>query len=150
MGSALRFGSAQILFVSTLQERTQQALDAGFKVSQLARAAEVDDAAVSHWKAGRTKSLKAKSALGLATLTGWAAQWWLDGTGPRAPRSQRPGEGSGSVEYLAEIGGKLSRKHLEKLIAAGEMLATHGEMLDISIRILTRDEEPTPAPKRVR
>ena len=68
MGSALSLNDVQIFFVSTLEDRTMQAIKAGYKPAQLARAAGVDDAAVAHWKAGRTKTLKAKSALGLAKL----------------------------------------------------------------------------------
>lgn len=150
MGSALSFSAAQILFVSTLQDRTKQAIDAGYTLAQLARAAGTDDAAAAHWKAGRTKTLKAKSALGLAKLTGWSAQWWLDGTGPKLG-AQSPSTKSGSsVEYLAEVGAQLSANDLERLIAVGEMLATHGDQLSISLGIVPRVAAPTPERKAVR
>ena len=150
MGSALRLAAAQILFVSTLEDRTKMAIDAGHKPAQLARAAGVDDAAVAHWKAGRTKTLKAKSALGLAKLTGWSAQWWLDGTGPKMAAQAPSIKGGSSVEYLAEVGAQLRLEDLERFIAVAEMLATHGELLSISLGIVPRVASPTPERRQVR
>lgn len=148
MGSALSLNDVQIFLVSTLEDRTLQAIKAGYKPAQLARAAGVDDAAVAHWKAGRTKTLKAKSALGLAKLTSWSAQWWLDGTGPKL--SAPVLKGGSSVEYLAEVGAQLNVLDLERLIAVGELLATHGEHLTISFAVVPRAVAPTPAPQRAR
>lgn len=71
----------------TLQERIQQALEAGFTKAQLAKAADVSAAAVSHWVSGGTQKLKAQSAIGLAQLTGWNVKWWAEGKGPRDLRS---------------------------------------------------------------
>lgn len=150
MGSALSFSDAQIWLVSTLKERTQIAIDAGHTLAQLARAAGADDAAAAHWKAGRTKTLKAKSALGLAKLTGWSAQWWLDGTGPKIAAQAPSIKGGSSVEYLAEVGAKLPLEDLERLIAVGEMLATHGALLAISLGIVPRVSSPTPERRSVR
>jgi transcriptional regulator with XRE-family HTH domain len=65
--------------MGTLQQRVEEAVAAGFSLADLARAAGVDSAAVSHWHKGRTKSLKAKSALGLAEFTGRSASWWAEG-----------------------------------------------------------------------
>lgn len=149
MASGLSFSGVQIFYVSTLEERTLQAIKAGYKPAQLARAAGVDDAAVAHWKAGRTKTLKAKSALGLARMTGWSAQWWLDGTGPKSS-APAPLKGGSSVEYLAEVGAQLGAVDLERLIAAGEMLLTHGDQLLISMQLVPRVAAPTPAPARQR
>ena len=76
-----------MLLMSTLQDRAQEAIDAGLKPAQLARAAGVSNAAVSHWLAGRSKALKAESAIGLQKLTGWAADWWITGKGSKAMQS---------------------------------------------------------------
>lgn len=150
MGSALSLAAAQILLVNTLEERTNAAIKAGYKLSQLAKAAGVDDAAAAHWKAGRTKTLKARSALGLAKLTGWSAQWWLDGTGPKIAAQPPSIKGGSSVEYLAEVGAQLPLEDLERLIAVGEMLATHGSLLAISLGIVPRASSPTLEPRSVR
>ena len=72
-----------MLFMSTLQDRALDAVAAGFKPAELARAAGVSNAAVSHWLAGRSKALKAESAIGLHRLTGWDADWWISGKGPK-------------------------------------------------------------------
>jgi len=64
-----------------------QARDAGFTNVQLAKAADVSPAAVSHWFSGSTKELKAQSAIGLAQLTGWNVKWWAEGKGPRDLRA---------------------------------------------------------------
>jgi transcriptional regulator with XRE-family HTH domain len=66
-----------------LKKRAQAAVDAGFLKSQLAKAAGVSPSAVSQWLSGETVDLKAKSAAGLAALTGWSANWWANGIGPR-------------------------------------------------------------------
>lgn len=66
----------------SLADRTRQAMDAGFTNDQLARAAGVSSGAVSQWL-NRTKSLKAQCIPGLVALTGWNAEWWANGKGPR-------------------------------------------------------------------
>jgi len=74
-----------------LKDRVQQAIDAGYTVGQLAKAAGKNSQAVSHWKSGATLTIKADSALGLARLTGWSADWWVTGKGPREDKApQRP------------------------------------------------------------
>lgn len=69
--------------MKTLQERTQEAVDHGFSVGRLAKAAGKSSAAVSQWLSGETKTLKADSAAGLEALTGWSAVWWATGKGQR-------------------------------------------------------------------
>ena len=69
--------------MKTLQQRTLEALDAGFSIGQLAKAAGVSSPAASLWKSGGTKTLKGDSAAGLEALTGWSATWWATGKGPR-------------------------------------------------------------------
>lgn len=76
--------------MSTLRERTEEAIRAGFNPTALARAAGKSVSAVSQWRSGSTKNLSAEAALGLAALTGWTAQWWTTGRGPRERVSPTP------------------------------------------------------------
>lgn len=69
--------------MKTLKERTEFAISNGFTVGQLAKAAGCSSSAVSQWKSGGTRDLKADSALGLAKLTGWSAEWWISGKEPK-------------------------------------------------------------------
>jgi hypothetical protein len=90
--STLSVKPAQMMKMPTLQERTKQALDAGYTNAQLATAAGVTSGAVSQWLT-TTKKLKAESVLGLARLTGWRAEWWAEGIGPReSTRGGSPSE----------------------------------------------------------
>jgi len=89
-----------MLLMSTLQDRAQEAIDAGFKPAQLARAAGISNAAVSHWLAGRSKALKAESAIGLQKLTGWAADWWITGRGLKAAASPIVGAHAMSLDAV--------------------------------------------------
>lgn len=66
-----------------LKQRVQLAIDAGHKVGALAAAAGKKSQAVSQWRSGETKSIMADSAIGLARLTGWSAEWWATGKGAR-------------------------------------------------------------------
>lgn len=67
----------------SLKKRVHQAIEAGYKTGEIARAAKVTPSAVSQWLSGNTRSLRAESAVGLQTLTGWSAKWWATGIGPR-------------------------------------------------------------------
>ena len=147
MGSALNSLWGQIRKVTTLQDRMLIALKAGYTPAVMARAAGVDTAAVSHWSKGRTKSLKAKSALGLATLTGWNAEWWSSGKGPRdAAPPGAPAVDSGTPAYMAELTAKLSPALQEKLVAFAELLASpQGDRLRFQFSIAERAELPTKA-----
>lgn len=71
--------------MKTLKERTEIAIAAGYSVGQLADAAGLTSSAVSQWRSGSVKSLKAKSVAGLSKLTGWSAGWWANGEGPQIP-----------------------------------------------------------------
>jgi transcriptional regulator with XRE-family HTH domain len=77
--------------MSTLQDRARQAVAAGFRPVDMARAAGVSAGAVSQWLSGNTRALKAEAALGLARLTGWSAQWWVNGIGLRENPSPKSG-----------------------------------------------------------
>lgn len=72
----------------TLKERVQWAEDHGFSQADMARACGITSGAVSQWKS-TGKTIRGDSALALAKLTGWPAEWWLTGKGPP------PGKGLG-------------------------------------------------------
>jgi hypothetical protein len=136
--------------VTSLKDRTQQAIDAGHSRADLARAAGVESAAVSHWLAERTKTLKAKSTLGLSRLTGWSAEWWATGKGPREIAAP-PAIDGGTPAYMAELTAKLAPAQQERLVAFAELLAgPHGDRLRFSFVLAERDDQPTkkPAPHR--
>lgn len=69
--------------MKTLKQRTEEAIQEGYTVGQLAKAAGKTSSAVSQWLNGNTKAIKAESAIGLEGLTGWAATWWATGKGPK-------------------------------------------------------------------
>jgi hypothetical protein len=73
----------------TLQKRVELAIQAGYSVGALAAAAGKKSSAVSQWKSGGVKTIKADSVVGLARLTGWSQEWWATGKGPQ---EVKPGE----------------------------------------------------------
>lgn len=111
--------------MTTLRDRMAIAMKAGHTPAEMARAAKVQSAAVSHWIAGRSKTLKARSAVGLAELTGWNLEWWLSGKGPQqATFGQADGRSTGTPAYLAELAAKLTPAQQERLVAVAELLAS--------------------------
>ena len=66
-----------------LKDRIQELIDAGFRKSELAKAAKKSPAAVTHWLNGETKEIKADSAAGLQALTGFSSVWISEGLGPK-------------------------------------------------------------------
>lgn len=114
----------------TLKARTQMAIDAGHSVGALAKAAGVSSASASHWLAGRTKKIKAESAIGLETLTKWSAQWWITGKGPQKI-TVPPGEPASApipaddplLARFLNAYGELEVKQREKLVEAAETMA---------------------------
>ena len=67
----------------SLKDRIQELVNAGYKKSQLARAAGKSASAVTHWLNGETAEIKADSAAGLQALTGFNAVWISTGKGPK-------------------------------------------------------------------
>lgn len=66
-----------------LKERIQELLDAGFTRAQLAGAAKLTPAAVTHWMSGGTAELKGPTAAALQALTGYSAAWIATGALPK-------------------------------------------------------------------
>lgn len=144
MGSTLNQVWGQIFPMTTLRDRMAIAIAAGHTPTAMARAAHVESAAVSHWIAGRTKTLKARSALGLAKLTGWNAEWWLSGKGPQeSTAGQVDAPRTGTPAYLAELAAKLSPRLQEQLVAYAELLAgPRGDLLQFQFSYAERAESP--------
>jgi len=122
--SALSARGLLISRVSTLKQRLQMALDAGFGVAELARAAGVSNSAVSQWKSGNSKAIKGDSAVGLERVTKWRAAWWINGKGPRDVQTQ--------PEKIDEA--SLDEKR-QKLLAAFDELSPEGRdaLLDLAM-----------------
>ena len=74
---------AGLIPVMALKDRIQELLDAGYKNSDLAKAAGKSRAAVTHWLNGETLEIKADTAAGLQALTGYNSVWISTGKGPK-------------------------------------------------------------------
>jgi phage repressor protein C with HTH and peptisase S24 domain len=75
---------------STLAERVQIVVDAGYTQAQLARLAKVSTSAVTQWLNGGTKTLKAEVALALQRGTGFSADWLVSGKPPQKVQQAFP------------------------------------------------------------
>ena len=75
---------SKLPYMNTLQDRIAELMEvSGLSVGQLAEIAGVSSSAVSQWKDGPTKALKAGPATRLAERTGYCARWIADGDGPK-------------------------------------------------------------------
>ena len=74
-----------------LKERIEEIMAAGFSPSQLARAAGKTPSTVTHWTSGATKTIKADSAAGIESLTGFSAVWIATGRGSKRAGNVAPG-----------------------------------------------------------
>lgn len=73
-----------IAFMTTLAERISQCIEErGCTITQLADAAGVKPPSVSDWLNGKTKTLKAATALRVATFFGVNILWLTEDKGPR-------------------------------------------------------------------
>jgi transcriptional regulator with XRE-family HTH domain len=71
-------------------EAIQAAIDRGMSITDIARKAGVTPSAVSQWKDGTIKSLKAESAAGLEDATGYRAAWLSTGKGSKFSNTNWP------------------------------------------------------------
>lgn len=69
--------------MSTLAERIQEVIDAGFNQVEIANAAGVTKGASNQWLSGGIKSIKLEYAQGIEALTGFAAEWLVTGKGKK-------------------------------------------------------------------
>lgn len=74
--------------MATLQERLIEVADTISNDAEFARIAKVSRSAVSQWRAGDVKSLKALSALNIQEQTGYSARWLVLGIGPKKMQSK--------------------------------------------------------------
>lgn len=80
---------SKLPYMTTLQDRIAELMKiSGLSVGQLAEIAGVSSSAVSQWKDGPTKALKAGPATRLAERTGYCARWIADGDGPKKDTRQ--------------------------------------------------------------
>lgn len=80
---------SKLPYMNTLQDRIAELMEvSGLSVGQLAEIAGVSSSAVSQWKDGPTKALKAGPATRLAERTGYCARWIADGDGPKKDARQ--------------------------------------------------------------
>lgn len=103
--SPLSAPPAPIAAMSTLKARATEAIARGFTNARMAKAAGVSSGAVSQWISGNTKTLAAKSAIGLAALTGKSAAWWIDGKSADSgewldPKAPAPAGGAFSLAHV--------------------------------------------------
>jgi phage repressor protein C with HTH and peptisase S24 domain len=75
--------------VTSLSDRIKEAMGK-MSPAELARAAEVTQAAVTFWLDGSTKSIKGENALALERATGYRANWLISGKGPKRTDSAQP------------------------------------------------------------
>lgn len=81
--SPLNAGLVKVANMPTLRERLIEVADSLGNDAEFARIAKVSRSAVSQWRAGDVKSLKALSALNIQERTGFSARWLVLGIGPK-------------------------------------------------------------------
>lgn len=69
--------------MSTLQDRLIEVADSVGNDAELARWADVSRSAVSQWRAGDVKALKAVTAVNIQERTGYSVRWLILGIGPK-------------------------------------------------------------------
>jgi SOS-response transcriptional repressor LexA len=74
--------------MSTLSQRIQEIVAAGHTKSAIARAAGKSPSAVTQWITGDTKEIKADSAAGIQSATGFSAVWIATGRGGKRVAEQ--------------------------------------------------------------
>lgn len=81
--SPLNAGLVKVAYMITLHDRLVEIANEIGNDAELARIAGVSRSAVSQWRAGDVKSLKAISALRIQERTGYSARWLVLGIGPK-------------------------------------------------------------------
>lgn len=83
--SALSTGTVKLPYMgmSTLQERLIEVADSVGNDAEVARIAKVSRSAVSQWRTGDVKALKAVSAVNIQERTGYSVRWLILGIGPK-------------------------------------------------------------------
>jgi SOS-response transcriptional repressor LexA len=98
--------------MTELKDRIEEAFaSTGLNASEFAKRVGVTEAAVSHWRGGRTKNLKAAVAQSIARVTGFRAEWLINGRGPKMETMDNivPAKSQGRVPVISWIqAGELS------------------------------------------
>lgn len=114
--------------MSTLKDRIQTILDAGFGEAQLARMAGVTTAAVSHWKKPDKPdaTVSAKTALALERGTGFRAEWIISG---RLPEKITVAMSSPTIAGLQNVADSMQTLPVVEWGKGAEMLSVRNEVL---------------------
>lgn len=95
---------------ATLQERLIEVADSIDNDAEFARIAKVSRSAVSQWRAGDVKTLKALSAVNIQERTGYSVRWLILGIGPKKL------SGKADISTLPDIKTTMSTKDEQKLL----------------------------------
>lgn len=111
--------------MSTLQERIAEIMaSTGLTVGDVAVVAGVSSSAVTQWKDGPTKTLKAAPAAKLAAKTGYSAVWISTGEGTKK-------EGSSIYDVISsDVGDPIELKGMRRLPVVGEVKGGDDGYLD--------------------
>lgn len=123
--STLRNGSSSLLTgtgvklaymggANTLQDRLIEVADAVANDAELARIADVSRSAVSQWRKGDVKALKALSAVNIQERTGYSVRWLILGIGPKKVSQKSDSSDLGALTHKSTA--KLSKDEEQKLL----------------------------------
>jgi SOS-response transcriptional repressor LexA len=103
-----------------LKDRIREVVEAGYSQAQLAKAAGKTPAAVTFWLDGNSKSIKADSAAGIQSLTGFSAVWIATGKGPKKIPAAEEGPHigptiGGSVPLISNVQAGSYKEHVDNL-----------------------------------
>lgn len=82
---------------TTLDQRIQEIIDAGFTQAELFRAAGVSKGTANQWLNGQIKSIKLQYAQGIEAKTGFRAEWIVTGKGERKNSDSRDNEAKSKI-----------------------------------------------------
>lgn len=113
--STLTINASKLTFVSTLQERIAEIMAAAnLTVGQIAELTGVSSSAVTQWKDGPTKTIKASPATKLAAKTGYSAIWISTGEGAKRLAPQHS-------SISSEVGDRIELREMRKIPVVGEV-----------------------------
>ena len=95
---------------ATLQERLIEIADTVDNDAEFARIAKVSRSAVSQWRAGDVRSLKALSAANIQERTGYSVRWLILGIGPKKL------SGKADISHVPDVKEKLNAKDEQRLL----------------------------------
>lgn len=100
----------------SLKERIRELIAAGYRKTDLAKAAGKSRAAVSHWLTGDTLEIKSDTAAGLQKLTGYNAVWISTGKGvKKVSGNTSPGPTINKIPLLTNSQAGMYIEEIEEL-----------------------------------